>query len=81
MTFDEALRYSQEYGKRAKRLSRMSKASLLILDAQLMTEHGQSRLFGKLSKDELINEILGWEFPDILEADFVRAEHARELHP
>lgn len=81
MTFEEALSYSQQYARRAKALTKLPADKLKELDASLLSAAGSERLFGQLSKDELIAEILAMEFPLIVEADEVRATQARVKNP
>lgn len=57
-TKDQAEAFRTSYDAEVKVLSRQSKAGLIQLEAGYMKEKGMSRLFGQLSKDELISSIL-----------------------
>jgi hypothetical protein len=46
-----------------KALSRMARARLVGLDREELTARGTYRVFGSLSKDELVNDILDMRYP------------------
>lgn len=63
MTEPEAREFRARHDADVRRLSRMSRARLAETDAQELASRGIQRLYGQLSKDELIAEILGYRYP------------------
>lgn len=58
MTPDEAGKFRAGWNTDVKLLSRLTATRLREIDATELASQGRTRIVGKLSKDELINDIL-----------------------
>jgi hypothetical protein len=58
MTTEQAEKFRLEYHRQVARLGKTGKAELTRIDHAELAAAGRQRLFGQMSKDELIREIL-----------------------
>jgi hypothetical protein len=64
MTITEAQTFRAAHDAEVRKLSRKSRAELASIDAAELAARGMQRLYGgPHSKDELINEIIGFHYP------------------
>jgi len=67
-TPDEALAYIRHHDADARVLDRHPRRFLEQVEREELAAHGQMRLVGELSSDELVNSVLELRYPQIAQA-------------
>jgi len=78
MSADEARQFRAEESRTARELSRTRAGELRAIDRDELEAHGIVRIMGKMSKDELISEIMRYRFPP---AEVTEAIHVLHHQP